>query len=76
MVIQPVAGCSVDNDDHNIDGDFWLRLLMVCQGPTGPEKSWKIKKFRPVKVLKLAIGPEKVLIFGQCDPEKLIWPAR
>ena len=29
-----------------------------------------------VEVLKLALGPEKVMIFGQCGPEKLIWPAR
>jgi len=25
-----------------------------------------------VEVLKLALGPEKVMIFGQCGPEKLI----
>jgi len=29
-----------------------------------------------VEVLKLALGPEKVSIFGQCGPEKLVWPAR
>jgi len=26
------------------------------------------------KVMKLAVGSEKILIFGQCGPEKLIWP--
>jgi len=34
-----------------------------------------MKKFSPVEVQKLAIGPEKGLIFGKCGPEKLIWPA-
>jgi len=33
-------------------------------------------KLQARKVLELAIGPEKVLIFGQCGPKKLIWPAR
>ena len=41
-----------------------------------PEKSCKMKKnVRPVEVLKLAVGSEKVPIFGQSGPEKLIWPA-
>jgi len=34
------------------------------------------KKILPVEVLKLAIGPEEVLIFGQSGPEKLTWPTR
>ena len=60
---------------------------MVTRFPTGPAKSQKVLKneklkFSPVEVLKLAIRPvkvlktEKVLIFGQCGPKKLIWPAR
>jgi len=32
-------------------------------------------KIRLVEVLKFTLGPEKVLIFGQCGPEKLICPA-
>jgi len=34
-----------------------------------------MKKSWPVEVLKLAIGPGKVLIFGQYGPEKLLYPA-
>jgi len=34
------------------------------------------KKFRPVEALKLAVGLEKVLIFGHCGPEKFIWSSR
>jgi len=30
---------------------------------------------RPVEALKLVVGPEKVMIFGQCGPEKVVWPA-
>jgi len=46
----------------------------------GSHESYKVlkngeKKFRLVEVLKLAIGPEKVVIFGHCGHEKLIWPA-
>ena len=35
-----------------------------------------MKKRKNVEVLKLAVGPEKVLIFDQYVPEKLIWPAQ
>jgi len=53
---------------------------MIFRVPTGPAKSRKVPKneklnFRPAEVLKLDTGPEKVLIFGQHGPEKLIWPA-
>jgi len=52
-----------------------MELIKTCQPeaglvqynmvPTDPAKSWKImKKFSPVEVQKLAIGPEKGLIFG------------
>jgi len=37
---------------------------------------WVMKKRKNVEVLKLAVGPEKVLIFDQYVPEKLIWPAQ
>jgi len=45
----------------------------------GSHRSGKVPKneklnFR-LEVLKLATGPEKVLIFGQRVPEKLILPA-
>jgi len=46
--------------------------------PTGPAQSSKVlknEKIRPVEVPKLAVGPEKGLILGQCGPEKFIWPA-
>jgi len=35
-----------------------------------------IEKIRPVEVLKLAIGPEEVAIFGRHGTEKLILRAR
>jgi len=46
--------------------------------PRGNRQSLKNEKpdFSPVEVLKLAFGPEKVLSFGYCGPEKLNWPAR
>jgi len=44
------------------------------QGPAKSSK-WEKKHTRPQEALKLAIGPDMVLIFGQCSREKLNWPA-
>jgi len=48
---------------------------MVSTGPAQSSKVLKNEKIRPVEVPKLAFGPEKGLILGQCGPEKFIWPA-
>ena len=55
---------------------FWQKQgshgsCKVLKNPENEKKS-----FRPLEVLKLAVGPEKILIFGQCGPEQLIWSAR